>query len=87
MIAPGTLLRRLFGPRTPPDRARCRMSEAEALAVARTVLDGPLFVRDVSCVDDRVEWLIGTSTIGSGSIVRIDDSDGTVIETRRWGLR
>ncbi len=74
-------------------RPATRLSEAEALGIGRKALasDMPLFVKHVKRRTDgpadRVEWVIGTATIGSGHTVRIDDATGTVLEVAPWGLR
>jgi hypothetical protein len=36
---------------------------------------------------DGVEWRIATSTVGSGTIVRIADATGEVLDKRSWGVR
>jgi hypothetical protein len=74
-------------------RPPTRLSEAEALEIARTALrrDTSLFVRHVrrraDGPADGLEWAIGTATIGSGHTVRIDDATGAVLEVARWGVR
>jgi Peptidase propeptide and YPEB domain len=70
-----------------------RLSEAEALEIARKALPGdmPLFVKDVKRrsdgLADGLEWVIGTATIGSGQAVHIDDATGAVLEVVPWGVR
>ena len=81
-------LRALFG-RATVTRPPCRLTDAEALALAREALGGrmPLFVSGVSAAADGVVWTVGTATIGSGCWVSIDDATDTVLECRRWGVR
>jgi hypothetical protein len=83
------LLRRLFG--RAPARARppCRLTEAQALDIARDAVAGasPLYVHDIVQTDAGVEWLIGTATVGSGTSIRISDANGEVLERRPWGVR
>jgi hypothetical protein len=74
-------------------RPATRLSEAEALEIARKALrrDVSLFVKDVKRSTggpaDGIEWVIGTATIGSGQTVRVDDRTGAVLEVARWGVR
>jgi hypothetical protein len=77
----------------PTDRPATRLREAAALEIARNALqrDVPLFVSRVRRRSDgpadRIEWLIGTATVGSGQTVRIDDASGEVLEVAPWGVR
>jgi hypothetical protein len=79
----------LFRPRAAVTAPVCRLSEAEALQIATSKIgDGKtLVVRNVMRVDGRTEWQVGTATVGRGTIVRIDDATGDVIETEVWGKR
>lgn len=36
---------------------------------------------------DGLHWRVSTVAIGSGAVVHIDDRDGAVIRTGRWGRR
>jgi len=83
-------LKSIFGG---PGRPATRLSEREALEIAREALarDVPLFVKEVKRRSvgpaDGPEWVICTATIGSGHTVRIDDATGAVREVARWGVR
>jgi hypothetical protein len=81
--------RRLLGRLSKPARPACRLSEAEALEIARaaTGVAKHCFVQDVRKTDTGIEWLIGTATIGSGVTIRISDATGEVLERRPWGVR
>jgi hypothetical protein len=83
------LLRSLVGRPVVPARPRCRLTEEEAIEIARQALerDTPLYVQDVVQTEKGVEWLIGTATIGSGVAIRLSDESGKVVDCRRWGIR
>lgn len=72
-----------------PKRPQTRLSEAEALAIAKGALgpDVGLRVGDVVPTPAGMEWHIATVAIGSGEIVVVSDSTGDIIERRRWGVR
>jgi len=74
---------------TGPHRPACRLTEAEALDIAARAIGGRTgcHVREVVQVGGRIEWHIGTATIGSGTVVRISDATGDVIACDRWGVR
>jgi hypothetical protein len=82
-------LRSLFGRRVSPQRPPCQMTEPEVLEIARAALagSGPLIVHDVVRTDGRVEWRVGTATIGTGKLICIDDADGRVTGHTHWGVR
>lgn len=81
-------LRKMFG-RPQDSRPAYRLTELEALEIARCALDAPrpLHVVSVTQTDQGAQWLIGTATVGSGTTVRIDDTTGEVLERKRWGVR
>jgi hypothetical protein len=81
--------RRLLGRLSKPARPACRLSEAEALEIARAATGAakPCLVQDVRQTDTGIEWLIGTATIGSGVTIRISDATGEVLEHRPWSVR
>lgn len=83
------LIARLLGRRGEPPRPPCRLSEAEVLDIAAQAIGArqPMRVLDAVQIGDRVEWHIGTATVGSGTMVRIDDATGQIVERRRWGIR
>jgi hypothetical protein len=83
------LLRRLFGRASAPTRPPSRLTEAQAVAIAREVVGStnPLYVQDVVQTDTGIEWLIGTATVGRGVTIRISDASGKVLESRSWGVR
>jgi hypothetical protein len=83
-----TLIRAFFGRAIVP-RPPCRLSDAEALAIATGVLGNraTLFVRGVRTTPAGIVWDIGTATVGSGSEVAIDDATGALLERRTWGIR
>jgi hypothetical protein len=82
------LWRRLLGGHAKPARPACRLSEGQALEIARAAVGAqPCFVQDVRQTDAGVEWLIGTTTIGSGVTIRVSDATGEVLERRPWGVR
>ena len=37
--------------------------------------------------DEKLVWIIGSPTVGSGMTVTIDDASGTVISCGTWGVR
>lgn len=77
------LLRRLLRLPPPAPRPACRMSEAEALQVAGTVIDtvgGALAARPEQR-GNGVEWHVSKLVIGAAPFVRIDDATGTIIES------
>ena len=88
-------LKSILGVTDPPAAGRpaTRLSEAEALQIARKALqrDVPLFVSNVKRRSDgpanTIEWVFGTATVGSGQTVRIDDASGKVLEVAPWGVR
>ena len=81
-------VRSIVNGRSAPPRPPCRLSEAEALEIARAALGSTsLFVEDVYQTVDGVEWRVGTATVGSGRTVRISDATGTTIDVTRWGIR
>jgi hypothetical protein len=84
-----TLLRRLFGRPLAVRPKDCRLSEAEALDIARDAIGGsmPIAVTTVITTPEGIEWHIGTATIGSGMRVRIDDATGAVLDRTKWGVR
>jgi hypothetical protein len=81
--------RRLLGGLAKPARPACRLSEHEALEIARAAVGAaqPCFVQNVRQTEAGVEWLIGTASIGSGVTIRISDATGEVLERRPWGVR
>jgi hypothetical protein len=83
-----SLLRKLLG-KSDPTRPRCRLTETEALQIARNELGDatPLHVTRIARTERGIEWQIGTATIGSGATVSIDDATGAVIERGKWGIR
>lgn len=94
------LLRFMLGGKQPPAPPPCRLTEHEALDIARrAVVEAlphyagiladkmPLHVSGIEQTQQGVEWLIGTPTIGSGISLRIDDATATVIECVKWGVR
>jgi hypothetical protein len=83
------LLRSLVGRPAAPPRPRCRLTEGEAIEIARQALDRdtPLYVQDIVQTEKGVEWLIGTATIGSGVAIRLSDESGNIVDCRRWGIR
>jgi hypothetical protein len=80
------LLRKLFGRRAAP-RPPCRLTEAQALEIARGAVGvaKACYVRDVVQSEAGVEWLIGTATLGSGRTIRISDATGEVLEKQFLG--
>jgi len=82
-------LKRLTGWPMTPTRPPCRLSEAQARAIASHALGGEtaLFVHDVIVTEAGVEWRIGTATIGSGEIAHISDATGAVLRIEQWGVR
>ena len=83
-----SLLRKLFG-KSAPMRPSCRLTETEALQIARNELGDatPLYVTGIARTERGIEWQIGTATVGSGTTISIDDATGVVIEQGRWGVR
>jgi hypothetical protein len=83
-----SLLRKLLGKRAPA-RPSCKLTETEALEIARNALGEatPLYVTTVARTERGIEWQIGTATIGSGATIRIDDATGTVVDRGNWGIR
>lgn len=76
--------------RTQSRRPATRMTEADALVIARAALVArkapysdtiPLLVCDVSREDDELVWHIASMTRGSGVSISISDVDGRVIKT------
>lgn len=83
------LFARLLGRHTGRPGPPCRLARAEALRIAGSALGSsmPLYVRDVVEVGGQLEWHIGTATVGSGTVVRISDATGEVIDRYTWGKR
>ena len=83
-----SLLRKLLG-KSAPTRPTCRLTETEALEIARHALGAatPLYVTRIARTERGIEWQIGTATIGSGVTISIDDATGAVIERGKWGIR
>ena len=83
-----SMLRKLLG-KSAPARPPCRLTETEALQIARKELGGemPLYVTKIAQTERGIEWQIGTATIGSGATISIDDATGAVIERGKWGIR
>jgi hypothetical protein len=83
------IIDRLLRRRTDLRRPACRLTELEVLDIATRAIGGntTFYVRDVVQVGDKVEWHIGTATVGSGIVVRINDATGEIIERHRWGVR
>jgi hypothetical protein len=82
-------LKRLLGWPVAPVRPPCRLSEAQARAIASSALGGEtaLIVHDVIATEDDVEWRIGTATMGTGEVAHISDATGTVLRIEQWGVR
>jgi|GEM_PF-2027410 hypothetical protein len=81
--------RTLFARRAAPERPDCRLTEMQALELARRAVTGtrPLHVTEVVRTERGVEWRIGTGSVGSGVTLRIDDATGEILERRDWGVR
>lgn len=82
-------LRRLFG-RT--EEAVTRLTREEALTLAKKAaaaanVTEELTMSMVRKKGDRLLWVIGTPTVGSGWTVEIDDANGMVGPVQRWGVR
>jgi hypothetical protein len=82
------LMQRFFARPAAPT-STSRMTDAEALELAHRATDGklPLYVISVLPGRQGLEWQIGTTTIGSGVLIRIDDATGAIIESGQWGKR
>jgi len=82
-------LKRLIGWPVAPARPPCRMSEAQARAIASSALGGEtaLIVHDVVATEHGVEWRIGTATMGTGEVAHISDATGAVLRIEPWGVR
>jgi hypothetical protein len=81
---------RWFGRLTP--RAATRLSEQEALAIARdATTDDPLCGQlAMTLVEQRPEgpvWIVGSAAIGLSLEVTIDDASGRVLAIKHVGLR
>jgi hypothetical protein len=82
------LWRGLLGRHSQPARPACRLSEDQALEIARAAIGAkPCFVQEVRQTEAGIEWLIGTATIGIGVTIRVSDATGEVLERRPWGVR
>jgi hypothetical protein len=73
-------------------KRRARLSEDEALAIARTAGEGvsdAVSLRFTAIADEGTElvWTFSTPSRGSVWSVKIRDCDGQVVERRRGGLR
>ena len=82
-------LKRALGWPVTPARPPCRLSEAQARAIASRALRGEtaLIVHDVIATDAGVEWRIGTATMGTGEAAHISDAAGAVLRIEQWGVR
>lgn len=82
-------LRRLFGrPADPPTRMTrdAALAAARAAAAAAGVADA-LDITALRRDGDRVVWVVGTATVGSGVTVEVDDATGAAGAVERWGVR
>ena len=82
-------LKRALGWPVTPARPPCRLSEAQARAIASRALRGEtaLITHDIVATDAGVEWRIGTATMGTGEVAHISDATGAVLRIERWGVR
>lgn len=68
-----------------------RLTAAEACALAGPALTehdrGAGRNATLGEEDGRLVWSVATVAIGSGALVKIADSDGSVISVGRWGVR
>lgn len=69
-----------------------RLSESEALTIAPEAATGTPFERlmYMTMVQEeggRLQWIVGSTTIGSGFEVVIDDATGAVLSSRAVGVR
>lgn len=76
-----------------PKRPVTRLSEAEAMALARGALPERvaakmLIVRRVEQdAAGTIKWSFSTATVGSGYGITIDDQTGEASDIERWGFR
>ena len=68
------------------------MTREEALTLAEQVVNDAgiseqLTVAMVRKEGDRLLWVVGTPTVGSGWTVEIDDATGTAGSVQNWGIR
>ena len=76
-----------------PKRPITRLTEAEAMALARHALperaaSKMLIVRRVGRDGTSgIKWSFSTATVGSGYGVTIDDQTGQASDIERWGIR
>ncbi len=80
--------RRLLGRDEPLTRLTREAAVAAAETAARAAgIDQRLEMTRVRRNGDRIEWLVGTATVGSGVTVVVDDATGIAGPVERWGVR
>ena len=82
-------LRRMF---RRPEEPVTRLAREDALQIAKqdaaaAGLAEELTMTTVRKEGDRLLWVVGTPTVGSGWTVEIDDATGMAGPATRWGTR